>query len=62
MSKVIRVKDLEEVFCIKYDKACQMMREIKSISDIAGIKGRILEEDFEAWKNYRRELKNGSKN
>lgn len=62
MSKVLKVKDLEELFCVKYDKACQMMREIKSISDIAGIKGRILEEDFESWKNYRRELKNGSKN
>lgn len=62
MSKTILVKDLEELFCVKYDKACQMMREIKSISDIAGIKGRILEEDFEEWKNYKKENKRCSRN
>lgn len=34
---------------IKRTKACQIMQEIKSVSNILGIAGRVHERDYQIW-------------
>ena len=41
--EIISNEDLQKRFGIKRTKACQIMREIKSVSDILGIAGRVHE-------------------
>lgn len=52
--QVLTIKDIQEMFDVKYSKASQIIRAIKSVSDICGIRGKIFQEDFEKWKEYRR--------
>ena len=51
MEQIIKVKDIQDNFQVSYGKACQIIREIKSISDIAGLKGRVLYVDYQNWLN-----------
>lgn len=53
--QVITTKDIQSAFEINYQTACQLIREIKSISDIAGLKGKILIADYERWMEVKSE-------
>lgn len=51
----IDVKDLMNIFACSYPTAQSIMRCIKSVSDKLMIKGKVLVEDYEYWKTYRKE-------
>lgn len=47
--EIVNNDDLQQRLGIKRTKACQIMREIKSVSDILGIAGRVHERDYQIW-------------
>ena len=47
----LTVADLQKAFDCGYCKATSIMRSIKAVSDIAGIKGKITTTDYEIWFN-----------
>lgn len=53
--QVITTKDIQSAFEVNYQTACHLIREIKSISDIAGLKGKILIADYERWMEVKSE-------
>lgn len=47
--EIISNDDLQKRLGIKRTKACQIMQEIKSVSNILGIAGRVHERDYQIW-------------
>ena len=41
--------DIMNMFHCGVDKAMAIIRAIKSVSDIAGLKGKVTKTDYEAW-------------
>ena len=44
-----KVKDIQELLGVGYGTACKIIRQVKSVSDILGVKGLILKQDFDAY-------------
>ncbi len=50
------VEDFEDMAGIGYEVAAKLIREIKSTSDVFGLKGRVHRVDYYNYINYRQQL------
>lgn len=57
---IYTTKDISIMFSCSLDTARKIIREVKSISNILNMKGRILKEDLDLWMAYRKSIQGGN--
>lgn len=50
-AQFLDVADIMKLFACGRDSAYKKLREIKSVSDILGVRGKVTITDYEAWYN-----------